>query len=71
VLKIQLGTKTFRRFVFGAHLATRSVGAGSKMVEKNWRYITIRVYTVIWRGACLIRHKVTSVLKDVNYFGSF
>lgn len=47
MLKIQLGTKTFRHFVPGAHLASRQVGAGSKVVEKNWRYVSIRVYTVI------------------------
>ena len=72
MLKIQLETKTFRRFVLGAHLASsRPVGAGSKVIEKNWRYISLRVYTVIWRGACVVRHKVTSIFKYVNYFGSF
>jgi hypothetical protein len=38
VPKIQQGTKTFRRFVLGAHLASRPVGGESKVVEKNWRY---------------------------------
>ena len=38
VPKIQLGTKTFCRFVLGAHLASRPVGGGSKVVEKNCRY---------------------------------
>ena len=38
VPKIQVGTKTFRRFDFGAHLASRPVGGGSKVFEKNWRY---------------------------------